>query len=63
MKSVGYDQLFISFIKNYAAICEPLRRLTRQETTWEWNEEHQQAFDKLKQELSSETVMTYYNPK
>ena len=60
---LGMTNYSSRFIKNYAAICEPLRRLTRQETTWEWNEEHQQAFDKLKQELSSETVMTYYNPK
>lgn len=51
------------FIPRYATICEPLRRLTRQSTEWNWGAEQEAAFEKLKQELSSETVMTYFNPK
>ncbi|VDI44299.1 Hypothetical predicted protein [Mytilus galloprovincialis] len=46
------------FIQNYATLCEPLKRLTRQDTNWNWK-----AFDKLKYELSNDTVMTYFNPK
>jgi hypothetical protein len=47
----------------YAAIFEPLRRLTRQNTEWNWGTEQEAAFEKLKQELSSKTVMTYFIPK
>ena len=49
------------FIRNYASICEPLRRLTRHNIDWEWTSEQQEAFNNLKNELSSETVMTYFN--
>jgi hypothetical protein len=31
------------------------RRLTRQNTEWNWGTEQEAAFEKLKQELSSET--------
>ncbi|CAC5357575.1 unnamed protein product [Mytilus coruscus] len=51
------------FIQNYATLCEPLRRLTRQDTNWNWGSEQEAAFEKLKYELSSDTVMTYFNPK
>jgi hypothetical protein len=39
--------------------------LTRQNTEYwySWGTEQDAAFEKLKQELSSETVMTYFNPK
>lgn len=29
---------------------------------WEWTSGQQEAFNNLKNELSSETVMTYFNP-
>ncbi|VDI62351.1 Hypothetical predicted protein [Mytilus galloprovincialis] len=51
------------FIQNYATLCEPLRRLTRQDTNWNWGSEQEAAFEKLKCELSSDTVITYFNPK
>ena len=51
------------FIENFATICEPLRRLTRQDTDWKWESEQESAFEKLKSALSSDTVMTYFNPK
>ncbi|CAC5416418.1 unnamed protein product [Mytilus coruscus] len=59
---LGMTNYSSRFIRHYASICEPLRRLTRHNTDWEWNPEQQQAFDNLKNELSSETVMTYFNP-
>lgn len=51
------------FIQNYATLCEPLRRLTRQDTDWNWGSEQEVAFENLKCELSSDTVMTYFNQK
>jgi hypothetical protein len=32
-------------------------------TEWNWGTEQEAAFEKIKQELSSETVMTYFIPK
>ncbi|CAC5406711.1 unnamed protein product [Mytilus coruscus] len=48
------------FIHNYATLCEPL---TRQDTNLNWCSEEEAAFEKLKYELSSDTVMKYFNPK
>ena len=43
------------FIKDYASITEPLRRLTKKETPWLWENAQEKAFEKLKQDLSSDT--------
>ena len=49
------------FIPHYATIAEPLRKLTRKNVPWEWSNEQQNAFEKLKQCLTSAEVMAYYN--
>ena len=50
------------FIPNYSTVTESLRRLTKQGTQWEWTIEHQQSFDKLKNELVADRVMSYCDP-
>ena len=50
------------FIPNYSTTTEPLRALLKKDAEWQWNNEQQQAFDQLKADLSSETVMTYFDP-
>ena len=50
------------FIAHYSTITEPLRALLKKEATWQWNQEQQIAFDQLKSALSSDTVMTYFDP-
>ncbi|KAK3084740.1 hypothetical protein FSP39_018188 [Pinctada imbricata] len=59
---LGMTNYSARFIPDYATICEPLRRLTRQDNEWEWGVEQDQAFEKLKSELSSDTIIKYYNP-
>jgi hypothetical protein len=59
---LGMTSYSSRFTRNYATISEPLRRLTRNDTQWEWGSEQQAAFEKLKSELGSETVMAYFNP-
>ena len=50
------------FIAHYSTINKPLRALLKKEATWQWNQEQQIAFDQLKSALSSDTVMTYFDP-
>ena len=50
------------FIPNYSTVTEPLRRLTKQGIQWEWTIEHQQSFDKLKNEHVADRVMSYFDP-
>ena len=51
------------FIPNYSTITEPLRRLTKQDTKWHWSTEQQRSFEKLKNELTADRVMAYFDPK
>lgn len=48
------------FIPNFAELIAPLRNLTHQEVQWKWFQTEQAAFDKLKDTLSSDTVLGYY---
>ena len=50
------------FIPNYSTVTEQLRGLTKQGIQWEWTIEHQQSFDKLKNELIADRVMSYFDP-
>ena len=50
------------FILDHSTITEPLCALLKKKATWQWNQEHQTTFEKLKAALSSETVMTYFDP-
>jgi len=50
------------FIPNYATLTEPLRRLTKKETAFAWQEEQQTTLDSLKNQFSPSTVMAFYNP-
>ena len=49
------------FIPNYAAVNEPLRRLTKKEIKWQWGNQDKKAFHTLKQSLASAKVMNYYD--
>ena len=45
---LGMAQYVSRYIPEYATITAPLWALTRKETPWQWSDEQQQAFDKLK---------------
>ena len=48
------------FIQNFASLTAPLRELIKKGTKWEWSKTEQEAFEKVKESLSADTVMTYY---
>ena len=50
------------FIPNYSTVTEPLRSLTKHSIQWEWTIEHQQSFDKLKNQSVADRVMSYFDP-
>ena len=55
---IQYCQRFIDL----AMIWEPLRNLTKKQTTWKWTKVEQTAFDQLKGLLTSDTTMAYFDP-
>ena len=50
------------FIRDYSTLTDPLRYLTKKHAKWKWTTEHQDAFDKLKDALTSSEVLAFYNP-
>lgn len=57
-KFLGIVNYYRKFIKNLAEISEPLLKLTRKSTIFEWNEDAQKSFDTLKNILKSENILT-----
>jgi hypothetical protein len=54
---LGLCNYYRKFIKHFAEITSPLYALIRNDTIWDWNEQCQSAFDKLKAELTSEPIL------
>ena len=50
------------FTPNIAEISQPLRELLSSKKTWLWSPPQDEAFQKLKTELSQPTVLTLYDP-
>lgn len=52
---VGY---YSKFIKNYTTLARPLQRITKKDS-WAWKEEHEQSWLKLKEAISSDTLLIF----
>ncbi|KAJ8893036.1 hypothetical protein PR048_005617 [Dryococelus australis] len=50
------------FLPSLVTLSEPLRQLTRQDTTWVWDSAQQQAFVNVKTAVSTTPVLQYYDP-
>ena len=57
---IGY---LSKFIPNYATMTSPLRTLTRKDVDFKWGSHEQKVFDKLKQSITEDTTLSYFNPK
>jgi len=49
----GLCGFYRRFIRGYSKICEPFRSLLRQNVTFEWNDVHERAFNKLKEAMTT----------
>lgn len=49
------------FIPNLASLTAPIRTLLEKNAEWTWDQQHQQAFEKLKQTLKRPPVLGYFN--
>jgi hypothetical protein len=58
---VGMASFFRKHVPNFSTIVEPLTRLTRKEGKFEWGEEQDEAFTKVKQILSEKPVLIFPN--
>lgn len=56
---LGLSGYYRKFINNYSAIANPMTNLLRKDIKFNWDENCQQAFDKLKEILCSEPILQY----
>lgn len=59
---LGLTGFFRRFIAKYAQLTKPLTKLLKKEAPWEWSEDQQRAFDKLKQLLTERPTLTIFDP-
>lgn len=50
------------FVPNYATLTEPLKHLTRKSVHWNWGTEQTNSFTALKECLTSNNVIAYFDP-
>ncbi|RUA05255.1 MAG: hypothetical protein DSY43_04955 [Gammaproteobacteria bacterium] len=58
---LGLVNFSARFVPNLATTAEPLRRLTKKGATFQWNSEHQRAFDTLKNDLANSETLAYFD--
>ena len=56
---VGLANFYHRFVPRFADIAAPLSKLTGNQTVFKWEDEHEKAFNALKQSLSSPPVIAY----
>ena len=59
---LGMANFSAHFIRNYSALTTPLRLLTRKNVTFNWTNDCQKAFQLIKEALSQDTTMAYFDP-
>ena len=59
---LGMVQYHSRFIRNLSTLFHPLTTLLQKGTPWSWTAMCEQAFHAVKQQLTSATVLTHYNP-
>jgi hypothetical protein len=59
--TLGHTGYYHRFIKNYASITAPLEKLLKKYEAFSWKPECDQAFDTLKENLSTAPILIYLN--
>ncbi|UYV72254.1 hypothetical protein LAZ67_9002361, partial [Cordylochernes scorpioides] len=59
---LGLTNFFRRFVKDFARKAEPLSRLTKKGSQFEWKEEQRRSFGGLRKDLVEYPVLPHYNP-
>lgn len=60
---LGLTTYMSTFIKNASELTSPLRELLKKDIIFEWNASHDIAFDKIKQAISDQITLAYFDSK
>ena len=51
-----------AFLNNLATTVAPLYKLLQKSTRWSWGPEENSAFEQIKKQLTSDSLLAHYNP-
>ena len=54
---LGFANFYRRFIQNFSHMAKPLNKL-KEKKEWAWTEEHQWAFEELKEKITSQPVLS-----
>lgn len=60
---IGMANQYSRFIRDFATKMDPLYQLTQKNIPFKWNKKCHDAYDLIKQDVSSDQVMVHFNPK
>ena len=63
MELPRHDWVSVKVYPQYATLTAPLRRLSGQDVIFEWCEEEDQAFMGLKDSITNDDTMAFFDPK
>ena len=59
---LGLVNYYIRFLPNATTVLHPLHQLLEQNSEWQWTEQCEQASTEAKRMITSEQVLTHYDP-
>ena len=59
---LGLVNYYALFLPSLSTTLHPLNALLQKGTAWKWTAACHQAFDKVKQQIASDLVLTHFNP-
>ena len=59
---LGMATYCAKFIPSFSDVSYPLRELTKKDAKFQWLQTHQRSFDKIKEMLTSDAKMAYFDP-
>jgi hypothetical protein len=58
---IGFANFYRRFINNFSKLAQPMTRLMRKDTSWQWRVEEQASFEALKQAFTSAPILAMPN--
>lgn len=59
---LGFANFYRCFVDRFSEIAAPLTNLTKKNSSWQWGEVENQAFERLKKIFASEPVLAQWDP-
>ena len=59
---LGLVNYYHKFLPNLATFLHPLNQMLERNYQWDWTDQCEEAFDKVKVMIASDLVLTHYDP-